>query len=68
MISLGTLWLRTGALPKWMSLVTYALAAVLLVVVSLSLWATLIFPGWAFLVSAYLLVRSYRKRPVLPHA
>jgi hypothetical protein len=68
MISLGTLWLRTGALPKWMSLVTYALAAVLLVVVSLSLWATLIFPGWALLVSAYLLVRSYRKRPVLPHA
>lgn len=63
MISLGTLWLRTGAVAKWMSFLSYALALVLLVVVSLSLWTTLIFPAWALIVSAYLLVRSYRKRP-----
>ena len=63
MISLGTLWLRTGAAPKWLSFLSYALALVLLVVVSLSLWTTLIFPAWALIVSAYLLVRSYRKRP-----
>lgn len=63
MISLGTLWLRTGAVPKWMSFLSYAMAAVLLVVVSFSLWTTLIFPAWALIVSAYLLVRSYRKRP-----
>ena len=61
MIALATLWLRTAALPKWASLVTYAVAAVLLFVVSLSLWVTLIFPAWAFAVSLYLLVRSYRR-------
>ena len=60
MISLGTLWLRTGALPKWVSFVTYAMAALLLFVVSFSLWVTLIFPGWALAVSVYLLVRTYR--------
>lgn len=62
MISLATLWLRTGALPKWVSFVTYGVAAVLLFVVSLSLWVTLIFPGWAFVVSLYLLIRNYRKQ------
>ncbi len=61
MIALATLWLRTAALPKWTSFITYAVAAVLLFVVSLSLWVTLIFPAWAFLVSLYLLVRSYRR-------
>lgn len=63
MISLGTLWLRTGALPKWASFTTYVVALVLLFVVSLSLWVTLIFPAWAFAVSVYLLVRSYREVP-----
>jgi hypothetical protein len=63
MISLGTLWLRTGSQPKWISLGTYGVAAVLLVVVSFSLWVTLIFPAWAFAISAHLLYRSYRPRP-----
>lgn len=61
LLSLGTLWLRTAALPKWVSLFTYAVAAVLLVVVSRSLWASLIFPAWAFAMSVFLLARSYRK-------
>jgi hypothetical protein len=30
-------------------------------VVSRSLWATLIFPAWAFAISVFLLARSYRK-------
>jgi hypothetical protein len=63
MISLATMWLRHAALPKWISFVTYGTALVLLVVVSLSLWVTLIFPGWALAVSLYLLVRTYRLRP-----
>ena len=61
MLSLGTLWLRTGALTKWASLFTYAVAAVLLVVTSLSVWVSLIFPAWALVISVFLLVRSYRK-------
>jgi hypothetical protein len=64
MISLATLWFRTGALPKWVSFVTYFVAAVLLFVVSFSLWVTMIFPAWAFAVSVYLLIRNYRMRPL----
>jgi hypothetical protein len=64
MISLATLWLRTGALPKWVSFATYCVAAVLLFVVSFSLWVTMIFPAWAFAVSVYLLIRTYRMRPL----
>lgn len=61
MLSLGTLWLRTGALPKWVTFLTYAVALVLLFVVSYSAWVTLVFPVWAFAISVLLLVRSYRK-------
>ena len=61
MLSLGTLWLRTGALPKWTSFFTYAVAAVLLFVTSFSAWVGLIFPAWALVISVFLLVRSYRR-------
>jgi hypothetical protein len=64
LISLGTMWLRTGVMPRWLSFVTYAVAAVLLVVTTLSLWATLIFPVWVFGVSVLILVQNYRRREV----
>jgi hypothetical protein len=62
LISLGTMWLRTGVMPKWLAFVTYAVALVLLFVTSLSLWATLIFPVWVFVVSILILVQNYRRR------
>jgi hypothetical protein len=61
MLSLGTLWLRTGALPRWVTFVTYAVALVLLFVTSYSAWVALVFPLWAFAVSVLLLARSYRR-------
>ena len=66
MLSLGTLWLRTGALPKWTSFFTYAVAAVLLFVMSSSAWVSLIFPAWALVISVFLMVRSYRGPKQLP--
>ena len=57
MISLGTIWLRTGLMHRGWALVTYALAAVLLVSIGVSLWVTLIFPGWVLAVSLYFLIR-----------
>lgn len=57
MISLATLWLRTGVLPRWMSVLTYVVAVTLIVVVTLSLWVTLIFPAWVGVVSAIVLAR-----------
>lgn len=62
LISLGTMWLRTGVVPRWLALVTYLVALVLLFVTTLSLWVTLIFPAWVFGVSILILVRNYRRR------
>jgi hypothetical protein len=60
MISLGTLWRRTGAMPRPLTMVTYALALVLLVSISFSLWVVMIFPGWVVAVSLYILILSTR--------
>jgi len=55
MISLGTIWLRTGLMPRWLAIITYVFALGLLVVVSFSLWVTLVFPAWVVVISAYIL-------------
>jgi hypothetical protein len=62
MISLGTIWLRTGVMHRGWALVTYVLALVLLLSTSLSSWAPLIFPGWVLAVSVYILILSFRER------
>ena len=56
MLSLGTVWLRTGLMPRWLVVVTFLLALTMLVVVNLSLWVTLIFPVWVLAVSVHILV------------
>lgn len=61
LISLATMWLRTGVMPKWLAFATYAVAIVLLLVTTLSLWATLIFPLWVLAVSILILVFNYRR-------
>jgi hypothetical protein len=60
MISLGTIWLRTGLMHRGWALLTYALALILLVSISYSLWVTLIFPGWVLAVSIYILILNLR--------
>ena len=61
MMSLGTIWVRTGAMPRWLALVTYALALGLLLTISLSIWVTLIFPTWVFIASLLILIQNYRR-------
>jgi hypothetical protein len=56
MISLGTIWWRTGQMPRWMVIITYILALALLVIINLSLWVALIFPTWVLVISVYTLV------------
>ena len=63
MLSLGTLWLRTGLMHRAWTFVTYALALALLVSISISLWVTLIFPAWVLAVSVYLLIRTKGDAP-----
>ena len=60
MLSLGTIWLRTGLMHRGWAFVTYALAFLLLVSIGFSLWVTLIFPGWVLAVSVYFLIRNQR--------
>jgi len=60
MISLGTIWWRTGLMPRWLAILTLVLALTLLLVVNLSVWVTLIFPGWVFLISLLILIWQYR--------
>ncbi|UOT01070.1 hypothetical protein MPY17_18625 [Rhodococcus opacus] len=64
MISLGTIWLRTGLMPRWLVVTTYLLALALLVIVDFSLWTTLAFPAWVLLVSVYILVTGRRASAV----
>jgi hypothetical protein len=51
MISLATIWLKTGLVSRWLVGLTYALAVVLLVASDLSMWMTLAFPSWVLVVS-----------------
>ena len=60
MISLGTIWLRTGLMHRGWALLTYALALVLLLSISYSLWVTMIFPIWVLAVSVYILILNLR--------
>lgn len=62
-ISLATIWLRTGVMPRWIALLSYVVAFILLVVTSLSLWFTLIFPAWALMVSLFILFRPLAEAP-----
>lgn len=64
MISLSTIWIRTGLMHRGWAFVTYALALVLLVSIGYSLWVSLIFPGWVFAVSGYYLLRSRGVQPL----
>lgn len=61
MLSLATIWLRTDLMPRGLAVVTYALALTLLLVVNFSLWVTLIFPAWVFLISLYILWMRLRQ-------
>ncbi len=60
MISLGTIWLRTGVMHRGWAFVTYALALILLLSTSLTPWVPLILPGWVLAVSVYILILNYR--------
>jgi hypothetical protein len=57
MLSLGTVWLRTGLMPRWLVATTFLLALAMLVIATMSLWVTLLFPAWVLAVSAYVLIR-----------
>jgi hypothetical protein len=61
MISLGTIWVRTKIMPRYLVFLTYGFALVLLLGVNISLWLSLVFPSWVFVISVVILVLNYQK-------
>jgi hypothetical protein len=55
-ISVSTVGLRTGGLPRWVSFLGYLIALVLLVAAAEQRWTQLVFPAWVLLVSVVILI------------
>lgn len=60
-ISTCTLAIRTGILPKWISVLGYVLAIILILSVGYFHWVPLVFPLWILLVSIYVLFSNLKK-------
>ena len=60
MFVLGTIWVRTGLMPRWLDFLTYLTALTLIIGIAFWPWSTLFFPIWVFVVSVYILVLNYR--------
>ena len=58
MISLATIWLKTGLMPRWLVGVTYVVAVGLMLASDLTMWLTLAFPTCVLVVSLLLLNRA----------
>jgi hypothetical protein len=62
-ISTATITLRTRVVPRWIGILGYAVAAVLLVSVGLTPWVELLFPAWILLLSIDILRTGLRRSP-----
>ncbi|WP_455369964.1 hypothetical protein [[Eubacterium] cellulosolvens] len=62
MIVFATICIRTGVMPRWLVFITYLSALTLLFSVRFTIWITMIFPSWVFLVSVYILITNYRRQ------
>ena len=60
MISTCTIFVRTRVVPRWIGLLGYALALLLLMSIGYLTWVSLVFPLWVLLVSVFILVENYR--------
>jgi len=55
-LSVSTVGLRTSAIPRWVAVLGYLVAVVLLVAAGEHRWTQLVFPAWVLLVSVMILV------------
>ena len=61
MLSIASIWTRTGVMPRWLSIVTYVVALSFLLFAGALREARFLFPVWVFVVSIYILVVNYRR-------
>ena len=62
-LSVSTLVLRTGAMPRWVAFLGYAVGLTLLIAAGEHKWVQLAFPAWVLLVSVVLLLTRPAARP-----
>jgi hypothetical protein len=62
MISACTMLVKTGVMPRWMGMLGYALALILLLTISSFSWVALVFPAWVLAVSVYILIENFRRK------
>jgi hypothetical protein len=58
MMSLATIWLRTGLMPRWLVVLSYLAALTLIIGGDTSMWLTLAFPVWVLIVSVMFLIQA----------
>jgi hypothetical protein len=61
MLSISSLWTRTGVMPRWLTIITTIVALGYLFFAGSVREARYIFPAWVFLISVYILVLNYRR-------
>lgn len=61
MTAIGTLWTRSGIMPRWLTVGTYILALWFLLAAGWAREARFIFPAWVFVVSVSIFVLNYRR-------
>src|SRR5215217_7143778 len=66
MITTSTLAIYTGIAARWIAVLGYALALLLLFGGSLTDWSVLLFPLWVLLMSVYILVDDFRSAAPTP--
>jgi hypothetical protein len=59
MISTSTISLQTRIFPRWMAMLGYVLALMLLLSIGRTEWFLLIFPLWVLLISVYILIDNF---------
>jgi hypothetical protein len=60
MMATCTITLRTRTLPRWIALIGYTLALILLLSIGRFEWLFLLFPLWVLLISGYMLMEDLR--------
>jgi hypothetical protein len=66
MISTSTVAIYTGFAPRWMAVLGYVLALVLLLGSYYIAWSFIVFPFWVLLISIHILIDNFRRPDQVP--
>ncbi len=65
-ITASTISLRTRVMPRWLALLGYLAALLLLLGVGATEWSPLVFPAWVFVISIWILAQRFREQSDQP--